>query len=193
VRETRDGRMQEVEIVLSDWVFQAVEAQEVLTLDRRRFQLAKPLERRLYELARKHVGLQQGLHIGLKKLRLKCGSQSTLREFRRLIQSICDADRAHNHRPGYSFALDGDMVEMQPDRASAPVKQLHCLSMFTRRPSASRREGTFAAWSTNGASGWNANKSLRTARRHTSYRSVNAAGDIRGFGRPGTPEELVQL
>jgi plasmid replication initiation protein len=56
VRETREGRMQEVEIVLSDWVFQAVEAQEVLTLDRRYFQLAKPLERRLYELARKHVG-----------------------------------------------------------------------------------------------------------------------------------------
>ena len=58
VRESRDGRMQEVEVVLSDWVFQAVEAQEVLTLDRRYFQLAKPLERRLYELARKHVGQQ---------------------------------------------------------------------------------------------------------------------------------------
>lgn len=40
VRETREGRMQEVEIVLSDWVFQAVEAMEVLTLDRRYFQLA---------------------------------------------------------------------------------------------------------------------------------------------------------
>ena len=52
IRETRDGRMQEVEIVLSDWVFRAVEASEVLTLDRRYFQLAKPLERRLYEIAR---------------------------------------------------------------------------------------------------------------------------------------------
>jgi hypothetical protein len=115
VRETRDGRMQEVEIELSDWVFQAVEAQEVLTLDRRYFQLAKPLERRLYELARKHVGQQPGFRIGLEKLRLKCGSQSTLKEFRRLLLTIIEDDATHGHMPGYSFALlAGDMVEMRP-------------------------------------------------------------------------------
>jgi replication initiator protein A len=113
VRESRDGRMQEVEIVLSDWVFQAVEAQEVLTLDRRYFQLAKPLERRLYELARKHIGQQENFKIGLEKLRNKCGSQSTLKEFRRLLQSIITDDVQHNHMPGYSFHLDGDMVEMR--------------------------------------------------------------------------------
>ena len=113
VRETREGRMQEVEIDLSEWVFQAVEAQEVLTLDRRYFQLAKPLERRLYELARKHVGMQVSFKIGLEKLRIKCGAQSTLKEFRRLLQSIVDDDQTHNHMPGYSIALDGDMVEMR--------------------------------------------------------------------------------
>lgn len=112
VSATRDGRMQEVEIELSSWVFQAVQAQEVLTLDRRYFQLAKPLERRLYELARKHVGQQASFKIGLEKLRNKCGSQSTLKEFRRLLQSIIDDDTKHDHMPGYSFHLDGDMVEM---------------------------------------------------------------------------------
>jgi Replication initiator protein A len=114
VRESRDGRMQEVEVVLSDWVFQAVEAQEVLTLDRRYFQLAKPLERRLYELARKHVGQQVNFKIGLEKLRNKCGSQSTTKEFRRLLTSIIEDDSGHNHMPGYSFHIDGDMVEMRP-------------------------------------------------------------------------------
>lgn len=113
VRETREGRMQEVEIVLSEWVFQAVEAQEVLTLDRRYFQLAKPLERRLYELARKHVGQQASFKIGLEKLRVKCGAQSTLKEFRRLLQTIIDADATHDHMPGYSISLDGEMVEMR--------------------------------------------------------------------------------
>ena len=34
VRETRDGRMQEVEVRLSDWVFNAIAAKEVLTLHR---------------------------------------------------------------------------------------------------------------------------------------------------------------
>lgn len=124
VRETRDGRMQEVEIVLSDWVFQAVEAQEVLTLDRRYFQLAKPLERRLYELARKHVGQQANFRINLERLRSKCGSQSTLKEFRRLLQTIINDDRKHDHMPGYSFTLTDDMVEMRlkaaPDTPALP-------------------------------------------------------------------------
>jgi Replication initiator protein A len=113
VRETRDGRMQEAEIVLSDWVFQAVAAEEVLTIDRRYFQLAKPLERRLYELARKHVGQQTSFKIGLEKLRNKSGSQSTIKEFRRLLQTIIEADATHDHMPGYSFILDGDMVEIR--------------------------------------------------------------------------------
>jgi|GEM_PF-3012503 len=34
VKETRDGRVQEVEIKLSEWVFNAIEHQEVLTLYR---------------------------------------------------------------------------------------------------------------------------------------------------------------
>ena len=45
VRETRDGRMQEVEVKLSDWVFNAIRHNEVLTLHRDYFRLRKPLER----------------------------------------------------------------------------------------------------------------------------------------------------
>lgn len=58
-RATRDGRMQEVEIKLSDWVFNAIRHKEVLTLHRDYFRLRKPLERRMYELARKHCGKQK--------------------------------------------------------------------------------------------------------------------------------------
>lgn len=125
VRETRDGRMQEVEIVLSDWVFQAVENHEVLTLDRRYFQLAKPLERRLYEIARKHVGVQASWKIGLEKLRNKCGSQSTNKEFRRLLQTIIEDDTQHNHMPGYSFEIldGGEMVEIRT-KTDAPSPTL---------------------------------------------------------------------
>ncbi len=114
VRASEDSRMLEVEIELSDWVFDAVKNHEVLTLDRRYFQLAKPLERRLYELARKHVGQQPSFKIGLDKLRMKCGSQSTLKEFRRLLLAIINDDLTHNHIPDYSFSLEADMVEMRP-------------------------------------------------------------------------------
>lgn len=106
VRETRDGRMQEVEIELSDWVFQAVEAQEVLTLDRRYFQLAKPLERRLYELARKHCGNQARFVIGVGLLREKCGSRATLYEFRRMVREVVRDDLLPDYRLVPDWASD---------------------------------------------------------------------------------------
>src|SRR5271156_5648531 len=56
VRQTSSGRMTELRISLSDWVFNAVANHEVLTLHRDYFRLRGPLERRMYELARKHCG-----------------------------------------------------------------------------------------------------------------------------------------
>ena len=102
--------MQEIEIELSDWVFNAIRAQEVLTLHRNYFRLRKPLERRLYELARKHCGRQTQWRIGLPALQRKCGSTSTKREFRRLVGAIADQDQAHHHMPDYAIRLEGEMV-----------------------------------------------------------------------------------
>ncbi len=102
VRQTRDGRMQEVEVKLSDWVFNAISAKEVLTLHRDYFRLRKPLERRMYELARKHCGAKREWRIGLALLQKKCGSNSTLREFRRLVTRIAAEDVAHAHMPDYA-------------------------------------------------------------------------------------------
>ena len=106
VRETRDGRMQEVEIKLSDWVFNAIRSKEVLTLHRDYFRLRKPLERRIYELARKHCGAQREWRIGLGLLQKKCGSNSTAREFRRLVLNIVREDHAHDHMPDYRVTYD---------------------------------------------------------------------------------------
>jgi hypothetical protein len=109
VRETRDGRMQEVEVMkLSDWVFNAVKSREVLTLHCNYFRLHKPLERRLYEIARKHCGAQSEWAIGLEKLKYKCGSHSTDKEFKRLVQKIVEEDQAHQHIPDYSLRIGGE-------------------------------------------------------------------------------------
>lgn len=106
VRETRDGRMQEVEIRLSDWVFNAIRHREVLTLHRDYFRLRKPLERRIYELARKHCGHKDEWGISLALLQKKCGSNSTLREFRRLVGHIVEQDRTYHHMPDYALTLE---------------------------------------------------------------------------------------
>ena len=116
VRETRDGRMLDIEVTLSDWVFDAIENNHVLTLNRQYFKLRKPLERRLYEIARKHCGAQSAWKVGIKLLRDKCGSSSTLKEFRRLLGKIIEDDAAHDHMPDYAFVIEGDIVIVRPKK-----------------------------------------------------------------------------
>jgi hypothetical protein len=119
VRETREGRMQEIEVRLSDWVFRAIQHSEVLTLHRGYFRLRKPLERRIYEIARKHVGKQSEWRINLDRLRLKCGSSSTLKEFRRLVGAIVEEDQAHSHIPDYSIEFGEDDLVIFCSRGTA--------------------------------------------------------------------------
>jgi hypothetical protein len=104
------GRMAEIKINLSDWVFNAVLGREVLTLHRDYFRLRKPLERRMYEVARKHCGKQDEWSISLDLLRKKCGSGSSDKEFRRLVSVICGEDAEHSHMPDYAVRIEGDSV-----------------------------------------------------------------------------------
>ncbi|MEZ6101637.1 MAG: replication initiator protein A [Pirellulaceae bacterium] len=121
VRETREGKMQEVEVKLSDWVFNAIRHNEVLTVSRDYFRLRKPLERRIYEIARKHVGRQTEWRVSLEKLQNKCGSSSTLKEFRRLVGAIIEEDEAHGHLPDYSISFDCDNDSMIVFRSRAAL------------------------------------------------------------------------
>jgi len=121
VRETRDGRMQEIEVKLSDWVFNAIRANEVLTLNRNYFRLRKPLERRLYELGRKHCGKQPEWRITLDLLRKKCGSNSSIKEFRRLVQGIVEEDAQHHHIPDYAISLNENDIVVSKSRGTVPA------------------------------------------------------------------------
>lgn len=113
VRRTRAGRMVSVSVKLSDWLFRAVMARSVLTLSRDYFRLRKPLERRIYELARKHCGRQPEWCVGLETLLKKSGSTSPRRVFRRMIRDIIASD----HLPGYRLEeLEGDLIRVSPRR-----------------------------------------------------------------------------
>jgi plasmid replication initiation protein len=97
-----DGRLLWVEIKLSEWVFNAIKSQEVLTLHRDYFRLRKPIERRIYELARKHCGRQPSWSISLELLLKKCGSQSPEKRFRQMVKHIVK----HDHLPDYHVTFD---------------------------------------------------------------------------------------
>ena len=99
-----DERMIAVEVTLSEWLYNAVQALEVLTIHPDYFRLRKPLARRLYEIARKHCGHQTQWTIGLGLLQAKAGSKSTLKEFRRAVRAI----EADDSLPEYRFVVGHD-------------------------------------------------------------------------------------
>jgi plasmid replication initiation protein len=106
-RRARGGRMILVTVTLSDWIYRSVLSKSVLTLSRDYFRLRKPLERRVYEIARKHCGRQTEWRIGLETLLKKSGSTSPRRVFRKMIRDMAEEDGL----PDYSLGLAaGDLV-----------------------------------------------------------------------------------
>ncbi|MDL0433934.1 replication initiator protein A [Marinobacter sp. TBZ242] len=101
-------RMVAVEVRLPEWLWRSVQALQVLTISRDYFRLRKPLDRRIYELARKHCGQQPRWRISLKALYEKSGSADTLRKFRAAIKGLADADVLPDYR--LTFNQDGDAV-----------------------------------------------------------------------------------
>jgi plasmid replication initiation protein len=101
------GRMMSIMITLSEWLFRAVQSNSVLTLSRDYFSLRKPLERRIYELARKHCGRQPEWRVSVTVLHKKAGSAAPLRVFRAAVRRmISDANL-----PDYEICEEpGDLI-----------------------------------------------------------------------------------
>jgi plasmid replication initiation protein len=106
VKDPKNERMVEVQATLSEWMYNSIIGKEVLTISRQYFQLRKPIERRIYEIARKHCGSQNKWAIEIEALRKKCGSSSPPRLFRSRLGEII----REQHLPDYSLSLDGDIV-----------------------------------------------------------------------------------
>lgn len=125
VRKTRGGRMISVSVTLSDWLFRAVLSRAVLTLSRDYFRLRKPLERRIYELARKHCGRQDSWRVSVETLLKKSGSASPRRVFRAMLREMIASDHLPDYRmeeePGdlIRFSQRAPVIETPPPVLSA--------------------------------------------------------------------------
>ncbi len=106
VKEDKSGRVIAAEIRVSDWFYNSILANELLTINRDYFRIRKPIERRIYEIARKHCGDAPSFKIGLDKLHKKMGSTAPLRKLRFQLQETTKT----NHLPDYEIALSDDMV-----------------------------------------------------------------------------------
>ena len=100
--------MSSISIELPQWLYRAVVSGEVLTLDRDYFRLRGGIERRLYELARKHCGKESRWSVGLETLHKKTGSQSPKKAFRHQLLKLVESD----HLPGYTMNFDNDADQL---------------------------------------------------------------------------------
>ena len=120
VRKTRKGRMVSVSVTLSEWLYRAVLSKSVLTLSRDYFGLRKPLERRLYELCRKHCGRQPEWRVSVATLLKKTGSASPRRVFRAMLREII----REGNLPDYHLEEEpGDILRVTRVRAKDPAGQ----------------------------------------------------------------------
>jgi len=120
MQEEGEWRLDYCEVVLSDWFMRAIEANEVVTISNDYFRLRRPLERRIYEIARKHCGEQKKWQIGLVNLQNKTGSNAPLKKFRLNIRQII----ADDHMPFYRMELTADdLVIFRPRTAKATLSQ----------------------------------------------------------------------
>ncbi len=128
LRHSRGGRMVSVSVTLSEWLYRAVLSKSVLTLSRDYFRLRKPLERRVYELARKHCGRQNAWQISIDTLLKKSGSASPRRVFRAMIREMIAKDPL----PDYTLSEEpGDLLKVTPrhvvEDVGGPVLQSETL------------------------------------------------------------------
>ncbi|PAV01195.1 RepB family plasmid replication initiator protein [Arsenophonus sp. ENCA] len=91
-----------VEITLPNWLYQALHKRKVLKISSDYFRIRKAIDRRLYEIARKHCGSQREFTISLEKLHLKTGSTANKAEFKRMLKNLAKA----NDLPDYSIRYD---------------------------------------------------------------------------------------
>jgi len=119
-KEPVSGRMVAVEVVLSDFLFRAIESNQVLPIHRDYFRLRSPVDRRLYELARKHCGSQPQWSITLDLLKDKVAFSSNVRKLRAHVRQLA----ASQHLPDYTVEIADDVVTLRARAEESPAPPL---------------------------------------------------------------------
>ena len=122
IEKDDEGRMVAIEVELPKWLMRAIEARQVLTISPEYFQLRKAIDRRIYELARKHCGAQSSWKVSLAVLHEKSGSQGRLKEFRRAMRSLVDSNQLPDYR--VKFNQKSDMLTFYSRKPKGQVSEM---------------------------------------------------------------------
>lgn len=115
-KDEKTGRAISVAITLNEWMMNAIAGREVLTMNKDYFRLSSPIDRRLYELARKH-GFTRGIWtVSWDNLYSLTGSVATMKEFRRSVREA----QERNVIPDFLMMLDDDGVTFKRHPIAIP-------------------------------------------------------------------------
>ncbi len=95
-------RLRHLEIKLSDWIYRAITSSEVLPISRDYFRLRAPVDRRIYEIVRKHCGHQASWRVGLELLQKKVGSKQAEKHFHAHLRNLVRS----NHLPDFAVTVE---------------------------------------------------------------------------------------
>ncbi|MCD5363537.1 replication initiator protein A [Chromobacterium aquaticum] len=110
-------------VTVSEWLYNGLLKYEVLTLDPGYFRLGRPIERRLYEIARKHCGDQPYWKLNIDLLAEKIGISRPRRQFRGELREVIQVDSL----PEYRLALD---TSTDPDSVVFYTRNSHKLAKY---------------------------------------------------------------
>lgn len=124
-QKTKNGKgALEIEITLSKWIYNALLQFEVLTIPHSYFQITQALEKRIYELSRKHIG-QEGLTgYAILRPREKVGAKSNKYAFKQDLKNIL----APISPVGRNGGINGATRLDDPQRGGDVPSPLSCAS-----------------------------------------------------------------
>ena len=90
VKDKKTGKIIRVEVVLPEWLYTEVVSKRIATINPKYLEL-KPLEKRLYQLAKIHCYGSQNTEFALDYFAKKVGSSNNLRDFKFRINKLCES------------------------------------------------------------------------------------------------------
>ena len=104
-----------VEVVLAEWLFESIQGFNVLTLDKRYFQISGTMERWLYLYARKATGSPTGIwKESFKNLHVKSASQQEYKHFASTLRKLVAKDNLPGlHLEKVSSLKGKDMLRVE--------------------------------------------------------------------------------
>lgn len=124
-----------VQLTLPAYLWSRVMDMAVLAIDPGYFDIRQPIERRLYDLARKHCGRQPSWRINVSLLQAKVGSQLPRRNFMVALRKAV----ATNRLPEYRLYLDPAELMLHVYQRTGKGHVQHLAAVMGRHPPSKKK------------------------------------------------------